>query len=53
MDTIDPRLTEDREEFYDYWEDIYDEYGTLRERIKTVLDIWHGKKGGTSFLEQT
>ena len=54
LDTIDPKLTEDRKEFYDYWEQVYDEYEVLRTRIKDVLDIWHGKKGETlgGFMER-
>ena len=52
LDTIDPRLTEDRKEFYDYWEEVHDDYEIMRTRIKDVLDIWHGKKGGTDFMQQ-
>ena len=25
LDTIDPKLTEDRKEFYEFWEEVYDE----------------------------
>jgi hypothetical protein len=42
IDIINPVLTKDREEFYDFWEDIHPLYPKLKNAIENVLRDWQG-----------
>ena len=42
VDTINPVLTQDRNEFYDFWEDIHPLYLKLKDAIENVLRDWQG-----------
>ena len=40
VDTINPVLTKDRNEFYEFWEDIHPLYSKLKDSIEEVLRDW-------------
>jgi len=42
IDIINPVLTEDRNEFYEFWEDIHPLYQKLKNAIEDVLRDWQG-----------
>ena len=37
---LNPKLTDRRVIIYNYWDDVFDEYGNLKTAIKGLLDAW-------------